>query len=71
MPHSSHSSAANLTERFRFSDDSFPVDGSAWSSRLWPAIGIEDGERYLLRLFKKTGTPLDAGFFLREGRATF
>lgn len=59
MPHSSHSSAANLTERFRFSDDSFPVDGSAWSSRLWPAIGIEDGERYLLRLFKKTGTPLD------------
>lgn len=48
-----------LDARFRFAEDSFPAAAGGWDSRLRSATGVEDGERYLLRLFKKTGTPLD------------
>src|SRR5258708_133909 len=48
-----------LEARFRFAEDSFPGAAGGWDSQLRSATGVEDGERYLLRLFKKTGTPLD------------
>jgi DNA polymerase alpha-associated DNA helicase A len=48
-----------LDARFRFAEDAFPGGIEGWNSQLRFAIGIEDGERYLLRLFKKTGTALD------------
>jgi hypothetical protein len=37
----------------------FPGASSAWASHLRFGIGSDDGERYLLRLFKKSGTELD------------
>jgi DNA polymerase alpha-associated DNA helicase A len=48
-----------LDARFRFADAAFPGGIEGWNSQLRFATGIADGERYLLRLFKKTGTPLD------------
>lgn len=48
-----------LDDRFRFAEDSFPGAAGAWVSHLRFGVGVEDGERYLLRLFKKSGTPLD------------
>lgn len=48
-----------LDSRFRFAEDSFRGRSDRWNSHLRPAIGIEDGERYLLRLFAKTKTDLD------------
>ncbi|TVV77464.1 DEAD/DEAH box helicase [Sphingomonas solaris] len=51
--------SASLDDRFRFADDSFPGVGGVWQSQLRIGIGVDDGEGYLLRLFKKTGTPLD------------
>lgn len=48
-----------LDARFRFAEDSFPAAASAWASHLRFGIGREDGERYLLRLFRKSGTALD------------
>ncbi|NTH16653.1 helicase [Agrobacterium rhizogenes] len=48
-----------LESRFKFSEDSFRGRSDRWNSHLRPATGIEDGEQYLLRLFAKTGTPLD------------
>jgi DNA polymerase alpha-associated DNA helicase A len=48
-----------LDARFRFAEDSFAGAAGGWDSQLRSATGVEDGERYLLRLFKKTGTPLD------------
>ena len=48
-----------LDARFRFADDSFPGAVCAWESHLRFGIGNDDGERYLLRLFKKSGTELD------------
>ena len=49
----------NLDEQFRFQDDSFSGGVGGWISHLRFATGVADGEQYLLRLFKKTSTPLD------------
>lgn len=48
-----------LDDRFRIAEDSFPDAAGAWDSHLRFGVGVEDGERYLLRLFKKSRTPLD------------
>lgn len=48
-----------LGSRFQFSEDSFRGRSDRWNSHLRQATGIEDGERYLLRLFAKTKTSLD------------
>jgi DNA polymerase alpha-associated DNA helicase A len=50
---------STLDARFRFADNAFPGGTEGWNSQLRFAIGIADGEHYLLRLFKKTGTALD------------
>ncbi|WP_292862581.1 AAA domain-containing protein [Mesorhizobium sp.] len=52
-------SNAGLELRFTLADDSFARLSGGWDSHLRTAVGIEDGERYLLRLFKKAGTALD------------
>jgi DNA polymerase alpha-associated DNA helicase A len=49
----------SLDDRFKFADDSFSGGAGVWQSQFRVAIGIDDGEAYLLRLFKKTGTALD------------
>ncbi len=48
-----------LESRFTFSEDSFARLTGGWDSHLRTAVGVADGEAYLLRLFKKTGTALD------------
>jgi hypothetical protein len=48
-----------IDARFWLAEDSFAGAAAGWDSQLRSATGAEDGERYLLRLFKKTGTPLD------------
>src|SRR5215469_9087725 len=48
-----------LDEQFRFGEDSFRGAAAAWESHLRWGVSVNDGERYLLRLFRKTGTPLD------------
>jgi DNA polymerase alpha-associated DNA helicase A len=50
---------STLDARFSFADVAFPGRMDGWHSQLRSATSIEDGEHYLLRLFKKTGTPLD------------
>ncbi len=50
---------STLDARFRFADTAFPGGIEGWNSQLCFATGIADGEHYLLRLFKKTGTALD------------
>jgi len=50
---------SKLDARFRFADTGFPGGAEGWRSQLRFATGIADGEHYLLRLFKKTGTALD------------
>jgi hypothetical protein len=50
---------ATLDARFRLGEDAIAGPAGAWDSHLRLGIGVEDGERYLLRLFKKSGTPLD------------
>lgn len=50
---------STLSARFSFADTAFPGGIEAWHSQLRFATGIMDGEHYLLRLFKKTGTALD------------
>ena len=50
---------ATLDARFKFADTAFSSGTEGWNSQLRFATGIADGEDYLLRLFKKTGTPLD------------
>jgi DNA polymerase alpha-associated DNA helicase A len=52
-------SNAPLESRFTFAEDSFARVMGGWDSHLRTAVGIVDGEKYLLRLFKKTGTTLD------------
>lgn len=49
----------SLESRFTFAEDSLARVSGAWDSDLRSATGLDDGERYLLRLFRKTGTPLD------------
>ncbi|WP_197729808.1 DEAD/DEAH box helicase [Rhizobium leguminosarum] len=44
---------------YRFSEDAYPGDPASWTSQLRPATGINDGEQYLVRLFRKTGTAID------------
>ncbi|MES0098729.1 AAA domain-containing protein [Mesorhizobium sp. M0019] len=48
-----------LDARFNFAESGFHGGIDGWKSQLRFATGIADGEHYLLRLFKKTGTPLD------------
>jgi DNA polymerase alpha-associated DNA helicase A len=50
---------STLDARFRFADTAFLGGLEGWNSQLCFATGIADGEHYLLRLFKKTGTALD------------
>jgi DNA polymerase alpha-associated DNA helicase A len=50
---------AKLDTWFRFDEDSFPGAACAWASQLRFGTGSDDGERYLLRLFKKSLTALD------------
>ena len=50
---------STLDVQFRFADTAFPGGIEGWNSKLCFATGVTDGERYLLRLFKKTGTALD------------
>lgn len=50
---------STLDARFRFADTAFSGGIEGWNSQLRSATGIADGEHYLVRLFKKTGTPLD------------
>lgn len=52
-------SNAPLDSRFTFAEDSFARLSGGWDSHLRTAVGVADGEAYLLRLFKKTGTALD------------
>jgi hypothetical protein len=52
-------STAPLDSRFKFAEDSFARLSGGWDSHLRTAIGVADGEAYLVRLFKKTGTALD------------
>lgn len=52
-------STTRLESRFRFAEDSFGQLPGGWDSHLRTATGVVDGELYLLRLFKKTGTALD------------
>jgi DNA polymerase alpha-associated DNA helicase A len=50
---------STLDARFSFADTGFLGGIEGWHSQLRHATGIVDGEHYLLRLFKKTGTALD------------
>jgi DNA polymerase alpha-associated DNA helicase A len=50
---------ASLETRFEFAEDSFARIEGQWDSHLRLATGCADGEQYLVRLFKKTGTALD------------
>jgi DNA polymerase alpha-associated DNA helicase A len=50
---------STLDARFSFTEIAFPGGTEGWNSQLRFATGIADGEHYLLRLFKKTGTALD------------
>lgn len=50
---------STLDARFSFAETAFPGGTEGWNSQLCSATGIADGERYLLRLFRKTGTALD------------
>ena len=59
MARPSKTKQTTLDIRFRFAEDSFPGAACAWASHLRFGIGSDDGERYLLRLFKKSGTALD------------
>ena len=52
-------SSAPLDSRFIFAEDSFARLTEGWDSHLRTAVGVVDGETYLLRLFKKTGSELD------------
>jgi DNA polymerase alpha-associated DNA helicase A len=50
---------STLDARFSFADTAFAGGTEGWNSQLRFATGITDGEHYLLRLFKKTGSPID------------
>jgi DNA polymerase alpha-associated DNA helicase A len=50
---------ATLDTRFKFAETAFPGGIEGWNSQLRFATGVADGEHYLLRLFRKTGTALD------------
>ena len=52
-------SKATLDARFKFAEAGFQGGIEGWKSHLRSATGTEDGEPYLLRLFKKTETALD------------
>lgn len=57
-----------LDARFTFAEDSFARLTGGWDSHLRPAVGVVDGEPYLLRLYKKTGTALDDDLRVIVGR---
>ncbi|MER9756588.1 AAA domain-containing protein [Mesorhizobium sp. M0166] len=48
-----------IEAKYRIADDAYAALSGAWASDLRPAIGVADGERYQLRLFKKSHTALD------------
>jgi hypothetical protein len=48
-----------LDDRFNFLESGLIAGVGAWDAKLHFATGKEDGERYLLRIFKKTKTGLD------------
>lgn len=54
-----HDNKESLENRFEFSENSFARIEGQWDSHLRLATGCEDGEQYLVRLFRKTGTALD------------
>lgn len=57
-----------LDAPFTFAEDSFARLTGGWDSHLRPAVGVADGEPYLLRLFNKTGTALDNDLRVIVGR---
>jgi DNA polymerase alpha-associated DNA helicase A len=59
MARASKYGESTLDARFRLADTAFSGGIEGWNSQLRSATGIADGEHYLLRLFKKTGTALD------------
>ncbi|RWX74851.1 helicase [Neorhizobium lilium] len=59
MSKPSRAAKPTLDSRFSFAGSSFHGAPGGWTSLLTPATGIQDGEEYLLRLFKKTGSALD------------
>ncbi|UOG28874.1 DEAD/DEAH box helicase [Agrobacterium fabrum] len=60
MPKSARAGKPTLDSRFRFAEASFHGAPGRWTSLLTPARGVDDGEQYLLRIFKKTGSAIDA-----------
>jgi hypothetical protein len=54
-----HARQSDARRTIKFADTAFSSGTEGWNSQLRFATGIADGEDYLLRLFKKTGTPLD------------
>ncbi|NSZ87627.1 AAA domain-containing protein (plasmid) [Agrobacterium tumefaciens] len=60
MAKSARAAKPTLDSRFKFAEASFHGLPGGWTSLLTPATGIDDGEQYLLRLFKKTGSAIDA-----------
>lgn len=49
----------DLETKFSFSEVSFAGAPNGWKSVLTQATSVSDGERYLVRLFRKTGTEID------------
>jgi hypothetical protein len=48
-----------LDSRFTFADDAVQSGISGWTGHLRAGIGKDDGEHYLLRIFRKTGSTAD------------
>jgi hypothetical protein len=48
-----------LDSRFKYAEDSYARLAGGWESHLRTAVSVADGEKYILRLFKKTGTAID------------
>jgi hypothetical protein len=59
MARASKLGKATLDARFTFADTALSSGVEGWNSQLRFATGVADGEPYLLRLFRKTGSPLD------------
>lgn len=59
MPKNARAGKPTLDSRFQFAEVSFSGAPSGWTSLLRPAKGVKDGEQYLVRLFRKTGSAID------------
>jgi len=53
------SKSVQLDERFEFGQGGSLSERLAWQSKLWTVTGKDDGETYLLHLFRKTGSDID------------